>query len=136
MFEILEHPADIGFRTFGATLPELFSNAAIAMLSIACEQQSVEPATEYPLTATGSDYEALLVNWLNEVLYWFDGKGVAFREFRVTSLDSGEIRAIGIGEPRDAQRHRSKLIVKAVTWHQLKLAPGEGGWIAEVYLDI
>jgi hypothetical protein len=34
-FEILEHPADIGFRVRGGTLVELFENAAAAMLSIA-----------------------------------------------------------------------------------------------------
>jgi len=26
--------------------------------------------------------------------------------------------------------------VKAVTWHQLRIARNESGWIAEVYLDI
>jgi hypothetical protein len=31
MFEILEHPADIGFRVRGASLTELFGNAAIAI---------------------------------------------------------------------------------------------------------
>jgi SHS2 domain-containing protein len=135
-FEILEHPADIGFRAFGATLPELFANAATAMLSIACDLEKVAPKAEYPIAAAGSDYESLLVNWLSEVLYWFDGKRIALREFRVTRLEPDRIRALARGEPRNAGRHRSKLIVKAVTWHQLKIAQTPGGWAAEVYLDI
>jgi SHS2 domain-containing protein len=136
MFEILEHPADIGFRVFGATLQELFGNAAVAMLSIAAEIEDVAPQTEYALSATGTDYESLLVNWLSEVLYWFDGKRIALREFRVTHLEPESMRAAGWGEPYDADRHRSKLIVKAVTWHQLRIARHDGGWLAEVYLDI
>ena len=136
MFEILEHPADIGFRAFGATLPELFANAAQAMLSIACELDDVAPKSEYGLSATGADCESLLVNWLSEVLYWFDGKRIALREFQVTHFALDSILATARGEPRDAEHHRSKLIVKAVTWHQLKISQTDSGWTAEVYLDI
>ena len=136
MFELLDHPADIGFRARGRTLEELFANSALAMLSIAGEPEKAQPAIEYPLSAEGADRESLLVNWLNEVLYWFDGKQVAFREIRVTHLDEGQVRATGMGEPRDPERHRSKLIVKAATYHQLKIARDDGGWLAEVFLDI
>jgi len=136
MFEILEHPADIGFRAFGGTLPELFANAAKAMLSIACELDDVAPKVEFAISATGADYESLLVNWLSEVLYWFDGMRIALREFQVTHLEPDSIRATAWGERRDVEHHRSKLIVKAVTWHQLKIAQTESGWMAEVYLDI
>lgn len=135
-FEILEHPADIGFRAFGQTLAHLFENAALALVSIASEVQDVEPHHEYPLEAEGSDPEALLVAWLSEVLYWFDGKRIAFRSFRVTEMDSERLSAVGLGEPRNANRHRAKLIVKAVTWHQLKIAQADGGWMADVYLDV
>jgi SHS2 domain-containing protein len=136
MFEILEHPADIGFRAQGATLPELFANAAVAMLSIACELDEIAPRLEYPLAATGADWESLLVNWLSEVLYWFDGERIALREFRVIHLQPDVIRAVARGEPRDVERHRSRLIVKAVTWHQLKIVQTGLGWSADVYLDI
>src|SRR5437763_16605285 len=68
-FEILEHPADIGFLAFGRTLPEAFENAALALLSIRAEVEDVEPRQEFPILATGGDYESLLVNFLNEVLY-------------------------------------------------------------------
>ena len=136
MFEILEHPADIGFRAFGATREELFANAAVAMLSIACDIGDVAPGCRYELSAEGSDFESLLVNWLSEVLYWFDGKRIALREFRVTRLEPQSICATAWGEPREGGRHPSKLIVKAVTWHQLRIAPRGGGWMAEVYLDI
>ncbi|MFB3829804.1 MAG: archease [Bryobacteraceae bacterium] len=136
MFEVLEHTADVGFRAFGSTLEDLFANAAVAMLSIAGEPSSAEPRDEYPLEAEGGDLESLLVNWLSEVLWWHDGRRIAFREFRVTHLEPVALRATGYGEPRDPARHRARIIVKAVTWHQLKIAQSGGGWTAEVYLDI
>jgi len=134
-FEILEHPADIGFRAFGASLPELFARSAFAMLSIAGDPLAAEPRERYPLHVESGDRESLLVDWLSEVLYWFDGKRIAFRDFRVTGFRDTAIDATGAGEPRTG-RHRSRLIVKAVTWHQLKIEQRDGLWTAEVYLDI
>jgi SHS2 domain-containing protein len=135
-FEVLEHPADIGFRAFGGTLPELFAHSALAMLSIAADPAAALPRQEYPLAVESGDRESLLVDWLNEVLYWFDGKLIAFRDFRVTQFHDTAIEAVGIGEPRDPLRHRARLIVKAVTYHQLKIERRGGVWVAEVYLDI
>jgi SHS2 domain-containing protein len=136
IFEILEHPADIGFRAFGSTLAELFENAALALLSIAGEIQDVAARDEHHLEAAGMEYESLLVAWLNEVLYWFDGKRIAFRRFRVLEIAPERLTALGWGEPRDVARHRAKLIVKAVTWHQLRINRAGRGWAAEVYLDV
>jgi SHS2 domain-containing protein len=135
-FEVLEHPADIGFRVYGDTLPALFVHSALAMLSIAGEPASVVPREGFSLAAESGDRESLLVDWLSEVLYWYDGKRVAFHDFRVLDFEDHRIRAIGIGEPREPHRHISRLIVKAVTYHQLKLELRQGIWVAEVFLDI
>jgi len=136
MFEILEHPADIGFRAVGSDLPELFANSALALLSIAGDPEAAVPRERIPLSVASSDREALLVDWLNEVLYWFDGKRVAFHNFEIVALTETALEAAGWGEPRDPARHRSKLIVKAVTYHQLKIERRGAVWAAEVYLDI
>jgi len=135
VFEILEHPADIGFRAFGDTLEELFANAAIAMLSIAGDPESADPREEYRISVESGDRDGLMVDWLNEVLYWYDGKLIAMRAFRVQLTDN-RVDAVVRGEPRDPERHRARLIVKAVTYHQLKIEQRDGTWIAEVYLDI
>ena len=135
-FEILEHPADIGFRAFGRSLPELFANSALALLSIAADTSAVENRANYTLAIDSGDRESLLVDWLSEVLYWFDGRRVLFGGFRVTSFQDGCIEAVAQGEPRDPARHPARLIVKAVTYHQLRIEEREGKWVAEVYLDI
>ncbi len=135
-FVLLEHPADIGFRAFGETLPELFANCALAMLSIAGDPEAAEARAEYAIAVESGDRESLLVDWLNEVLYWFDGKRITFRDFRVEEFGDTAIRAVGVGEPWDEERHRAKLIVKAVTYHQLNIERRGDRWCAEVFLDI
>src|SRR5262249_54881631 len=136
MFEILEHTADIGFRARGRTLPDLFEQAAEALVSIALELEDVSPKSEYPLRATGSDYESLLVNWLKEVLYSIDGERLALHRFRVTEVSATRVSGVALGEPCDPARHRAKLIVKGVTYHQLQVRQTAEGWGAEGYLDI
>ena len=97
MFEILEHTADIGFRAHGRTAAELFEAAAAAMVAIALEPETISPRTEYPLTASGEDCESLLVNWLNEVLYWMDGERLAFHHFRVNEMAPNRVSGVGAG---------------------------------------
>lgn len=135
-FEVLEHPADIGFRAWGESLPELFANCAIAMLTIAGDPTAAQPAHSCPIRVESGDRDGLLVDWLNEVLYWYDGKRIAFARFEIVSLTDTSIDAVGWGEPRDPVRHRSHLIVKAVTYHQLKVEQRDGLWMAEVFLDV
>ena len=135
-FEILEHPADIGFRAFGGSLPELFQNCAFAMLSIAYELDAVNESTAFPLEATGGDMESLLVNFLNEVLYLADGRRLALGRIVISELTPERLIAAAYGEARDPARHPARVVVKAVTYHQLRLSETPAGCVAEVYLDI
>ena len=134
-FEVLEHTADIGFRAWGDTFEDMLGNAALALCSIALDITTVRGAEEYPLAAAGEDQESLLVNWLNEVLYYLDGQQVAFRRFEMKPC--GTLRAFGIGwgESR-SEAHAAKLIVKGVTYHQLSIEERDGGWHCRVFLDI
>ncbi|HEY7391379.1 MAG TPA: archease [Bryobacteraceae bacterium] len=136
MYEILEHAADIGFRAYAHSLPELFASAAEALVGIAMEIETIEPHDTYPLTAEGESREALLVNWLSEVLYYLDGRQLAMRSFRVKELTSDRVSGEAAGEHRDSARQPAKLVVKGVTYHQLKIAHDERGWFCEVYLDV
>ena len=135
-FEILEHTADVGIRAFGETLPEIFENAALALQSIALDPAGIEPRLSYALAATGEDPESLLVNWLNEVVYHLDGKRIAMARFHVQTITPTTVAGQAWGEPRESKRHPTRLVVKAATYHQLRIRKDQGRWVAEVYLDV
>jgi protein archease len=135
-YEILEHPADIGFRVRAATEPELFASAAEALVSLILDVSAARPVESVTITAEAADRESLMVNWLNEVLYFTDGRRLAFAEFEISSLTETRIDCIARGEPRDPERHPPLLCVKAVTYHQLRVIREPDGWCAEVYVDI
>ena len=136
MFEVLEHTADIGFRAWGSSAAELFENCGLALQSIAVEMESIEEGSVYPIAAAGEDYESLLVNWLNELLYYLDGERVVMRRLQVQSISPGRVNGRGWGEVRDPERHRPKVVVKGVTYHQLSVKQEGGRWCAQVFLDI
>ena len=136
MFEILEHTADIGFRAWGETAAKMFENAALALESIAFEVELIAPRDPYPLAVTGEDYESLLVNWLSEALYYMDARRIPLRRFEVERITPESVVGRGWGEPLDAARHRAKVIVKGVTYHQLKIERAGKIWRATVFLDI
>jgi SHS2 domain-containing protein len=135
-YEILEHTADIGFRAWGATPAELFRNAARAMMAIAVDPETLSGGEEKEVRVTGDGYPDLMVNWLSEVLYFFDSDEFAGRDFRIQEIDANHLRATLIGERRNPQRHTWELIIKAITYHQLKVEEVNGRWEAEVFLDI
>jgi SHS2 domain-containing protein len=136
VFEVLEHTADIGIRARGSDTAELFSEAALGLISLAYDVEAIRPRQEYSLEVKGEGLEELLVNWLNEVLYQMDGEGILLRRFQVEGISDAHIRAEAWGEPKDPDRHAPKLVLKGVTYHQLKVQQEGLGWCAEVYIDI
>jgi SHS2 domain-containing protein len=135
-FEIIEHTADIGFRAWGVTPAELFENAAQAMMSIAAETEAIQPLRETVVSVAGADYPDLLVNWLSEILYLFDSGRFAPKSFRIAEITPEKLRAVVRGEPRDEARHPWKLIIKAVTYHEIEAGERNGRWECKVYVDI
>ena len=85
---------------------------------------------------TATDREALLVDWLNHLLYLFDQDGFLGRDFQVESLTPERLEARVTGESFDPARHPSLTGVKAATFHQLSIVPVEDGWEATVVLDL
>ncbi|MFN0168764.1 MAG: archease [Bryobacteraceae bacterium] len=131
-FELLEHTADVGFRAFGSAPAELFENAARALLSFT--DGETEPNETRTLEIGGEDYESLLINWLSELLYLFDSGEFAFRTPVVGEISPRFLRARIEGNPRTRESWR--LIVKAVTYHQIEVREVGGHWEATVYLDV
>ena len=136
MFEILEHTADIGLRAWGATLQEAFENAATALSAIVVELDDIDPRIAYPIAASGDDDQSLLVNWLDEALYYLDARRIVLRRFRIEHFGDGRVAGQAWGEPRDPLKHRPKVIVKGVTYHQLKIEQRPDGCEVQVFLDI
>jgi SHS2 domain-containing protein len=128
--------ADVAFLAYGRDLNELFANAALAMFEVMINTKQVEKKMEEKVYVEGHDLESLMFNWLNELLYVSDSKNLAFSEFDV-KIDEKDfkLKAVCKGEEINPQKHETRTVVKACTYHQMKIWK-EDVWKAQVILDI
>ena len=120
----------------GATLAELFQNAAAGMFSLMVAPETVRNDVRREITVEARDVEGLVVAWLAELLFYVDAEELLFGRFDVSRIDEQHITATAFGEPINRERHELRLGVKAVTRHMLDLSREEDGYRATVLFDI
>jgi SHS2 domain-containing protein len=136
MYETFEHTADLGLRVRAADLDTLFAEAAQALFSVLVEDlDSIRPVQAVEVRLQGEERDLLLFDWLKELLYHFDAEHMLFGRFAV-KVGADGLSATAWGEPLDRSRHVLDHEVKAITYHGLRVAPSDGGWEAEVIVDI
>ncbi|HHV61155.1 MAG TPA: archease [Firmicutes bacterium] len=141
-FQILDHTADIGLRVYGSSLVETFENAARGMFHIMAPTASVFPKEVKEIVLHADTREELLVAWLSELLYLFDGEAFMPCSIEITQLEENShglvLRARVSGEPVDQRRHNLETEIKAVTYHRLELVLDEqnNNWMAQIVFDV
>jgi SHS2 domain-containing protein len=136
MYETFEHTADLGLRVRAPNPPELFAEAGRGLFSMIVTNLADVRATEpLAIEIEGTQLDYLLFDWLNELLYVFECRHLLLSEFDVR-IDATGLKATARGEAADPARHELDHEVKAITYHGLKVAQENGGWLAEVIVDI
>jgi SHS2 domain-containing protein len=133
---ILEHPADVGIEATGGSLKEAFENAALGLLSMITDVGSVDAKEDRSIQLQGTDLSNLLVKWLSEILYLFDGEAFIVGRVEIKTISATKLEAIVSGEPYDIRKHMVHHDVKAVTYHQLKIEERRDGFLIQVFVDI
>ena len=135
-YRVIDHTADLGFLAYGDSPAELFVNAAFAVFDLMTDLSAVEPAQERGIDVTGSDWEDLLVNYLREILYIYNGEGMLLVDFIVAEIDPGHLSGAVRGEPFDARKHCIKREIKAVTYHGAEVSKTGEGWRGKAIFDV
>ena len=76
------------------------------------------------------------MGWLNELIFQLDTHGFIGRKVRIIGLGEESVSAEISGEDFDPERHERRLLLKAATYHDLKVEQAGGNWTAEVIFDI
>ena len=133
--EIVEHPGEVRLRLRAGTLGELASVAgrALAELELGEKEGAQGGAAEWrEVRVSGRDAEAVLVNWLNELIYLAEAERWIGVEFRPLAASETEI-VMRVGGVRVA---RAPSAVKAATFHGLRVEQVSGGVSADIVLDV
>jgi SHS2 domain-containing protein len=139
-FELLEHVADAFVASYGDTLEEAFENAALAMFEVMTDTKTVEPKIEDLIKVEAEDEQALLYNWLEQLLIKFETEGMLYSKFKIEEIkrldNKLEFEAKIYGELFNPAKHPSKVGVKAVTYHQMDIKRNGGGFTLKFILDL
>jgi SHS2 domain-containing protein len=132
----IEHTADWALHVWAPTREALFEEAARGMFALAGRaEQAVAGAAGrqvLDIALEASDYESLLVAWLQELLYHTEADGWAFADFQVEALAPQGLRARAHGSPGQ----RPEKVIKAVTYHNLEIRSTGEGFEATLVFDV
>jgi SHS2 domain-containing protein len=137
VYEVFEHTADVGLRIRASNMSDLYAEAGRALFSLLVTNlDAVRPQCECTIQLQADDYEYLLFDWLNELLFQFETQHLLLVEFKI-HVQPGHINAVCRGEPVDRELHQLDHEVKAITYHGLTCRQEPSGeWFAEVIVDI
>lgn len=135
-WETFPHEADVGVRGLGATLAEAFAGAAMAMTSVICDPDQVEPREAVTIECAAPDDELLLVDWLNALVYETATRHMLFSRFEVR-VDDHRLSATAWGEPVEPARHQPAAEIKGASFCELAVRRrADGQWLAQCIVDV
>lgn len=141
----MEHPknyrlnkrqSEIAVRVVGNSQADLFANSAFALFDVMVEMQAIEARERLPLEIEGSDRDDLMVNWLRELLYLYQGSGYVLREFQIREVKDTVVKAEVAGEKIDPDRHEIKQEIASVAFHKSRMDKTGDQWTAHLIFEL
>lgn len=142
MFEFVDHTADVAVRLRAEDERGIFGDATRALLSLLIEEPDSlggGPVAFRELSLSAEDGEALLIDYLNELIFLFDTRRLLGTALDIRHLDVGRpavLRAALATRVFDPGKQAAKAEVKAATFHGMKLSKVSGGIEALVVFDL
>lgn len=137
-FEFIEHTADVGLRLSARTPAELFLAGASglhALWGIPPPPASAAPPAE-SVTVTGPDTEALLVAWLNELIFQATAQGRYAAAISAPRLEEDRFTAAVAWRPLEWATCVDGTDIKAATFHTVQIHAMSGGVTTTIIFDV
>ncbi|RXK51114.1 archease [Halorientalis pallida] len=135
-YELREHTADVAVEATGATLDAVFGAVADGLAAAMCDEIP-DDGERFDLDVRAENREALLFDYLDELIYERDVRGVLPVEHQATVAETGDgtwtCEASARGVRLSAVDARD---VKAVTYSEMALEATADGWRAYVVFDV
>src|SRR5687768_7344560 len=96
----------------GSTRHEALIDASRRLMNTIIDAAPFGSFEERAFQASGPDETGRIVNWLNEIVFFFDTEGMVFNDFTIDSWTEAEITGRARGELIDLSRHDYRAGVK------------------------
>lgn len=134
-FSLEAHTADVAVAAVGPGLGPLFAAVADGLTAAMCDDLP-GGGDRFAVTARAESLEALLFDYLDELIYQRDVRAVLPCDHRAAveeTANGWQVDASARALPLAAVGARE---VKAVTYSEMAVAETESGWRAYVVLDV
>jgi SHS2 domain-containing protein len=121
-------------RLVAPTLEGLFTEAERALAEITLGESKLPPPAGDPeiVSLHSTDRDALLVDWIDELIFRTERTGKVYVEARFERLSDASLAA----HIRGAAPRELRTVVKAATYHGLEIKEDKNGFSCTVVLDI
>jgi len=133
---LLDHTADLGIMVYGTDLTNLFENACNSLIDLFLNIKSPGNSTPFQITIESEDLEDLMVRWLGEILYLFDGDNTVVISSKISKLSQNHLMATLETVKFDPLLHEITREIKAVTYHNIQVVEKYGTWEAAIIFDL
>lgn len=127
-----EHTGEVLLRISAPTFAELLAEAGRALAELLCDEPARPFDDEERVALEAPDSGALLVSWLNELIFLSETKKRIYSDIRVAEASERHLVADVRGWPPTRLRTQ----VKAATFHRLSVTLSPGACTAAVVLDV
>lgn len=127
-----DHTGDVRLRVESPTLAGLFEEAALALSELMLEEPAGALDAEEKVVLRAPDVVALLVDWLNELVFLSETRKLVYTEARVSRVSDTELEATVRGLSPAAIR----TAVKAATLHGATVEKSLHGYTTTIVLDV
>ncbi|MGO9116412.1 MAG: archease [Desulfomonilaceae bacterium] len=134
-WKLLEHTADIRLEVYGATLEDLFINAALGFSNSILPEAELTSQTELEINVEADSAEELLVNWLRELLFLNQTRKLIMTHVQmIVFTETNLLAKVSFTiNPPDVE---SSFEIKGVTYHGLSIVKNSQGYSARIVFDI
>jgi len=135
-YQIIDHTADLGIIVKGPDLKSLFIQAAQAMTDLIVKGDISKRTATRDVLIEGEDFPDLMVRWLGEILYLFEGENFIVHSIQIKSISPIQLKSTLSLSSFEPEYHEVLREIKAVTYHQISVDKSDDGWEARVIFDI
>ena len=136
-YRITKHQSELAVKVVGASQADLFANSAHTLFDVmVADLDKVECKEHIPLEVEGTDRDDLMVNWMRELLYLYQGSGYLLKEFQIREVKDTIVKAEVSGEKIDPDRHEIKQEIAAIAFHKSRMDKTGNQWTAQVIFEV
>ena len=129
-FRWIEHTGELELELEASSEQGLFEAGFDAMRELVSDDEATG-WIEVPVALSGSDRAILIADWLGELAFLGETRGLVPHRLASFELSDDGARGIVQGAAGDPPH-----LVKGVTYHRLCFERANGGWRARVVLDV